>query len=109
MKKLIIFLIFLVLCGCGQKEVSELDTIIKENNYIIVDVRTKEEFASGHVVNAINIPLDDLESATFDKTKTIIVYCKSGRRSALAYDKLMSLGIKAFDLGAYDNITLEKE
>lgn len=109
MKKLITFMIFFALCGCGQKEVSELDTIIKENNYIIVDVRTKEEFASGHVVNAINIPLDDLKNATFDKTKTIIVYCKSGRRSALAYDKLTSLGIKAFDLGAYDNITLEKK
>lgn len=109
MKKLIIFMIFLALCGCSQKEVSELDIIIKENNYIIVDVRTKEEFASGHVVNAINIPLDDLESTTFDKTKTIIVYCKSGRRSALAYEKLTSLGIKAFDLGSYDSITLGKE
>lgn len=109
MKKLIIFMIFLSLCGCSQKEVSELDAMINENNYIIVDVRTKEEFAGGHVANAINIPLDDLGSTTFDKTKTIIVYCKSGRRSALAYEKLTSLGIKAFDLGAYDSITLEKE
>lgn len=109
MKKLIIFMIFLALCGCSQKEVSELDAIINENNYIIVDVRTKEEFAGGHVANAINIPLDDLGSTTFDKTKTIIVYCKSGRRSAFAYEKLTSLGIKVFDLGAYDSITLEKE
>lgn len=108
MKKLIIFMIFLA-CGCSQKEVSKLDAIINENNYIIVDVRTKEEFAGGHVANAINIPLDDLGSTTFDKTKTIIVYCKSGRRSALAYEKLTSLGIKAFDLGAYNSITLEKE
>ena len=101
-------MIFLA-CGCSQKEVSELDAIINENNYIIVDVRTKEEFAGGHVANAINIPLDDLGSTTFDKTKTIIVYCKSGRRSALGSEKLTSLGIKAFDLGAYDSITLEKE
>lgn len=39
-------------------------------------MRTKEEFAGGHVVNAINIPLDDLESTTFDKTKTVLFIAK---------------------------------
>ena len=51
-------MIFLA-CGCSQKEVSELDAIINENNYIIVDVRTKEEFAGGHVANAINSFMDE--------------------------------------------------
>ena len=79
------------------------DEIIKENNYIIVDVRTKEEYSQGHVVDAINIPYDELDSS-LDKNKTIIVYCQSGKRSSQAGKLLIEGGYKnVYDLGAISN------
>ena len=104
----------IILTGCSKKEnketISELDKILNENNYIIVDVRTKEEYETGHVVGAINIPYDEIDENTdLDKTKTIIVYCKSGARSNKAYQTLKSLNYIVYDLGAYDKINLDKE
>ena len=83
---------------------------IKEDNYVIVDVRTQEEYTSGHVVNAINIPYDEIDETTdLDKDKTIIVYCRSGNRSGKAFTVLKNLGYEVYDLGAYDSIYLDKE
>lgn len=108
-----IIIIPVLLVGCTKKEeVKEmtLDEILKENNYIIVDVRTKEEYESGHVVGAINIPYDIIDNDTnLDKNKKILVYCKSGVRSKKAYDTLKSLKYDVYDLGAYDKIDLDKE
>lgn len=120
MRKKIGMLLLIMLCsfsliGCGsQNETVDttptLEEILEENNYIIVDVRTSEEYKEGHVKGAINIPYDEInENVELDKEKTILVYCKSGRRSKVAYDQLTSLGYEVYDLGAYDNITLDKE
>lgn len=122
MKKLfLVICLSLVLVGCSKNEVQVTDDIkdknmvineiMKDNNYIIVDVRTKEEYDEGHVKDATNIPYDEInENNKLDKDKTIIVYCKSGRRSAIAYETLTNLGFEdVVDLGAYDDITLEKE
>lgn len=93
-----------------DKKVSELDTIISENNYIVLDVRTKEEYASGHVVDSLNIPVDEIDSnINIDKSKTILVYCRSGVRSKKAKDTLVSLGYKVYDMGAFSNVPLDKE
>lgn len=63
---------------------------------LIVDVRTPEEFAGGHYANAINIPVDQVESrlADFgaDKGRPIIVYCRSGNRSSMAQRILQQNG-----------------
>ena len=102
---IMIFSIFFVV-GCTN----ELDEIIKKNNYIIVDVRTKEEYDESHVKNSINIPYDEIDENTdLDKNKTIIVYCRSGARSKKAYDTLKDLGYDVYDLGAFDKIKLDKE
>ena len=45
----------LLFTGC-EKQMSELDKIVEENNYVIVDVRKKDEYDTGHVKDAINIP-----------------------------------------------------
>ena len=90
--------------GCDKKE-NKLQEIINENNYIIVDVRTPDEYNEGHLKDAINIPVDEIEENIFDKTKTILVYCKSGYRSKTAYNSLTKMGYSAYDMGAYDNIT----
>lgn len=106
MKKyfLIIGLVILV-CGCSKKE-TKLDTILKENNYIIIDVRTKDEYDGGHLDNAINIPLNEIKYANLDKEKDILVYCKSGFRSKEAYSILKEIGYHVYDLGAYNKINL---
>ncbi len=112
MKKILIILTVLLIAGCGNKKETptKLDQILETNNYQIVDVRTKEEYEEGHVKGAINIPYDTInENTKLDKNKTIMVYCKSGKRSAIAYNTLKELGYDVYDLGAYDSITIEKE
>ena len=116
MKILIILVISLILCGCDtKKEIKPnpndmLKEILLSDNYIIVDVRTEKEYNEGHVKNALNIPFDKInESTDLDKTKTIMVYCKSGNRSKMAYDTLIKLGYDVYDLGAFDTINLQKE
>ena len=69
------------------------------DNFTIVDVRDRDEFAAGHIPTAVNIPLASFaaKSAVLDKKKKIIVYCNSGGRSYDAYRKLMKLGYKNID------------
>ena len=84
MKKFILvcMLIFL-LCGCNQlSNDSDIKKLMSENDYVIVDVRTQEEYEEEHLVGAINISYDELdENSDLDKEKVIFVYCKSGNRS----------------------------
>lgn len=112
MKKIVvILLLFIFLTGCGNsKKANSLEDVIRENNYIVLDVRTSEEYREGHVVNSLNIPYDEIdENIDLDKSKTILVYCRSGNRSGIAYDTLKSLGYDVMDLGSFDSIILEKE
>ena len=113
MKKIIVLLLsILLLVGCNNKEKESniLEEVLKENNYIIVDVRSKEEYDSSHVVGSINIPYDTIDENTdLDKSKTIIVYCRSGKRSSIASETLKKLGYNVLDLGAFDSINLDKE
>lgn len=110
MRKIVVLIIVsLFLVGCGSKS-NSLEEIIKEGNYIIVDVRTKEEYAELHVKEAINIPYDEIdENISLDKDKKILVYCKSGKRSKIAYDTLTNLGYDVIDLKAFSSINLPKE
>ena len=100
------------MAGCSNKTKTEssLDEIISKNNYIIIDVRTKDEYDDSHIKGAINIPYDEINEETeLDKNKTILVYCKSGVRSNKAYNTLKDLGYNVVDLGAFDSIELDKE
>ena len=67
-----------------------------EKDYIIIDARTEEEFAEGHIENAILIPeyeiKDRAEKELPDKEQLILVYCRSGRRSKIASEELVKLG-----------------
>lgn len=70
---------------------------------IVVDVRTPQEFASGHLAGAINInvsdPRFDAQIAALDHKKAVMVYCRSGGRSAAAARKIAAAGFKEiFDL-----------
>ena len=65
---------------------------------IILDVRSKAEFESGHFPNAMNIDADDPQFdhkvKSLDPSKTYLVYCRSGRRSAIATQRMSSYGFK---------------
>lgn len=114
MKNIFVLLTLLVvLTGCASNNVKRddmLTKIIEENNYVIVDVRTNEEYEELHVKDSINIPLQEIdEEIELDKTKKILVYCRSGARSKSAATKLQSMGYDVLDLGGIDSIDLEKE
>ena len=70
----------------------------KDADMVVLDVRTTEEFAAGHVPGARNIPHDQLPNRLAElagaKDKEIVVYCRSGRRSEIALDTLASHGFK---------------
>jgi phage shock protein E len=68
------------------------------SNAVLIDVRSSAEFASGHIEHAISLPLsgigDAIRSAVPDPESPIIVYCRSGARSASAARQLTSLGYR---------------
>jgi rhodanese-related sulfurtransferase len=79
-----------------QLSVEKVDEILKtqKDKYVILDVRTKEEFDLGHLDSAMLIPVEELEArfGELSKDKPIIVYCRSGKRSATAAAILVSNG-----------------
>ena len=68
----------------------------KESDYIILDVRTPEEFSEKHIPDAMNIPNETIGTEEIpelpDKDQLILVYCRSGNRSKQASEKLVKLG-----------------
>ena len=80
-----------------QITVNEAVTMMaQESGYIILDVRRPDEFAAGHIPNAINVPNETIGTSAIpelpDKDQLIMVYCRSGRRSKEASEKLVKLG-----------------
>ena len=107
MKKIFIILIMIIMViGCDKNV--DINKLMQENEYIIIDVRTKQEYNQEHLKGAINIPYDELDD-TIDKNKILFVYCKSGTRSQIAFETLTNLGYEVYDLGAFSQIDLPKE
>ena len=107
MKKIIPFLMaLLLLTGCGaqseestyrQVNAEEAATMMEEESgYIILDVRTAQEYSEKHIPGAINIPNETIGTEDIpelpDKEQLILVYCRSGNRSKQASEKLVKLG-----------------
>lgn len=112
MKKLVAILLTLITlilaASCGKTE-NETEAVYMninaqqakeimdtETGYVILDVRTQEEFDSGHVPGAILIPDYEIKEKApqvlTDKNQKILVYCRSGRRSKLACEEMIDLG-----------------
>jgi rhodanese-related sulfurtransferase len=64
------------------------------DHLLVLDVRTPQEYAEGHVPGAVNVPYDQLASrlAEIPKDKDVVLYCKSGRRAGIAADVLAANG-----------------
>ncbi len=88
---------------------TEISEIIKNKNITIIDVRTAEEYKTGHVEGAINIPYDEIEKkVNYDKEQAIAVYCRTGVRSSEAAKTLEKMGYtKIYDLGGIENFNVE--
>jgi rhodanese-related sulfurtransferase len=70
--------------------------------YVLIDVRTPDEFATGHIHNAVNIPLDSIETRLTEipRTEPVVIYCHSGNRSGKASQILANAGYtQIYDLG----------
>lgn len=80
-----------------QVSVEQAQTAVKAENAQFIDVRTPEEYAAGHAVQARNLPLDVLESnlGKLDKNKPIYVICQTGRRSQKGSEMLKNAGFTA--------------
>ena len=108
-KRILPVLLILLFAGCNDldttntdieyRQISMADAVIMmetESNYIILDVRTAEEFAEKRIPGAINVPNENIGDSDIpelpDKDQLILVYCRSGRRSKLAAEKLCALG-----------------
>ena len=114
MKKFSVILILIITCtavlyGCSTGGESKMENSYEQitpaeakeimderDGYVILDVRTQEEYDEAHIDGAILIPDYEIvakaESVLKDKNQLILVYCRSGRRSKLAADKLVTLG-----------------
>ena len=110
MKKLILlFLAVMLLTACGQDKENDQGAVCvnitaeeakqimdSEEGYIILDVRTQEEYDQGHIPGAIVISHEEIaekaEEVLTNKNQLILVYCRSGRRSKLAAEILVELG-----------------
>lgn len=143
-KQKLIFAIMLLLTGCGtaawandfilfgqnsqNSQPPEHTTITaqaaaqimaNQTDIIILDVRTRQEFNTGHIPNAVLLPVEDLQADTQKVLQlvpsygtTILIYCRSGRRSATAAEIIASLGYTAvYDFGGildwYGEIVVE--
>lgn len=100
---LILFLIGIISCNSNNKEtipsVNELEKIdFTDGENVLLDVRSPEEFAEGHIPDAVNLDVNgdnfEKEISELDPSKTYYVYCHSGTRSTRACSKLEKAGFK---------------
>ena len=111
-----------VLAGCNKetaensyKQISMDEAVTmmaEETDYIILDVRTPEEFAEKHILNAINVPNETIGENEIPelprKDQMILVYCRSGNRSKQASEKLVKLGYtNIYEFGGINDWTGE--
>ncbi|NMB43697.1 MAG: rhodanese-like domain-containing protein [Clostridiales bacterium] len=116
---LLIIVLFLYSCSSNKDDSSSSkytkisadkakDMMDKDSSVIILDVRTKQEYEEGHIEGAILIPNTELINRANkelpDKDATILVYCRSGNRSAKAAKELIEAGYtNVFDFGGINN------
>lgn len=95
MKKIVLILC-LFFAHFIETKAQSLSEIVNDKETLLIDVRTPEEFSKGSVTNAINVPIQEIEKyvALFQDKKNIVIFCRSGNRSAKAIKFLQEKGIE---------------
>lgn len=123
MKKLIAIAtcLLLIMTGCNTKESPQIKKITSDevvellkDDALLLDVRTKSEYDEGHIPDAVLLNVsdveDDIKDITTDYERAIIVYCRSGSRSAVAAQTLIDMGYEnVYDFGGISNWNDELE
>ncbi|WP_199711943.1 rhodanese-like domain-containing protein [Alginatibacterium sediminis] len=95
MKPSFLALLLLVVSALGQAQ-ENMSQWLNEGQ--MIDVRTLQEYQSGHMRGAVNIPYDQIQlqiaAQVPDKSTPVLLYCRSGRRSGIAQQSLIALGYK---------------
>jgi phage shock protein E len=78
-----------------------LSGLVAQDKAVLIDVRTPEEFAQGHIAGAVNLPLQDFDpkAVPHEAGKQTVLYCRSGRRSEAAATQMVAAGQAAVHLG----------
>lgn len=114
MKNKVLYFIIMVMCAVQASGSSHNDSIVsvsvpvfekemKSDSVQLLDVRTPEEYAEGHINGAININVQsdkfrEMAVKKLSKDSTVLVYCRSGKRSLTAAEILSKLGYKVVNL-----------
>ena len=111
MRKLFLVMIctlFGALFGCSagngfkSVDVKRFARVIAREEVQLVDVRTPEEYAEGHIAGAVNIDVKgeafDEQLSTLDPKRPVALYCRGGRRSKVAAERAVKAGFKVFEL-----------
>ncbi|NOX28235.1 MAG: rhodanese-like domain-containing protein [Gammaproteobacteria bacterium] len=84
------------LLGFGEIKPDEAVRMMNHDDAAVLDVREESEYAEGHIINSVHIPLSLLENRTAElqkyKDRPLLVYCRTGNRSAQAASTLMKQG-----------------
>lgn len=120
MKRIFVISVIIIFCLCGCGTDSKLNSdgtidyvytkeLMINENAILVDVRSEDEYNEGHIDGALLLPVDNINEDSASeviesKDSTVIVYCRSGNRSSQALQILNDLGYEnVYDLGAMSN------
>jgi phage shock protein E len=94
----------------GYKKITALEAkeVMDSEDVIILDVRSRDEYEKEHIQNAVSLPSTEIESLAEemlpDKNTTILIYCKTGKKSAEAAEKLVKMGYtRVYDFGGIED------
>ena len=110
MRRLLLALsLILPLSACQADTPPQTLAAIQNGSHVLIDVRTGEEFAAGHLQGARLIPhyriAEEIAAVAPDKGTPIVLYCRSGRRSEIARQTLLEMGYtEVVDAGGYEQL-----
>jgi phage shock protein E len=86
-----------------------LDDFKRTPNALLVDVRTPQEYAAGHVPGSVNLPVERIDTISWGTDRPLFVYCLSGARSGRACAWLKGRGYRAVNIGGISSYRGEVE
>jgi len=109
MKRLVLFTLAMICCllSAHAQQYQSVDNeefakIVKQKKTQLIDVRTAQEYESGHIAGALNMdilkPEFEAQASQLKKKHPVALYCRSGKRSKKAAEKLSSMGYKVYEL-----------